>query len=193
MRSARAASTSASMLPFALSEVVLERRERDLEPDVPAEAEAVGDGLGGRRELHLHAVDDARLDAMLQGVLPLARTTSSVGEVTFGMRACRSMSTHTRVRGLARHAVDLERAEQADDRVRDALAHLGERAQLGHGRVGEPVQAAVHLLEQAAIAEPLEVGPRDAGVIEVASAHRPLPGEPEERGGLGRGGSGHDT
>jgi hypothetical protein len=159
---------------------------------VPAEAEAVGDGLRGRGELHLHAVDDARLDAMLEG--PTARAD----DLERGRRDLRHarvpVDEHPhRVRRLARHAVDLERTEQADDRVRDALAHLGERAQLGHVRVGEPVQAAVHLLEQAAIAEPLEVGPRDARVIEVASAHRPLPGEPEERGGLGRGGRRHDT
>jgi hypothetical protein len=94
---------------------------------------------------------------------------------------------------LRRHAVGLQRAEQADDRVRDALAHLGKRAQLGHPCVGETVEAAVHLLEQAAVAEPLEVGPGDPGLVEVASAHRPVPGEAEERGGIVRGGGRHDT
>lgn len=100
------------MLPLALSEVLLERGERDLEPDVPAEAKAVRDGLRGRGELHLHAVDHSRLDAILQGP-PLARTTSSVGVVTFGMRIAVDEHPH-RVRRLARHTVDLQGAEQAD-------------------------------------------------------------------------------
>jgi hypothetical protein len=103
------------------------------------------------------------------------------------------MSTQTACAGLARHAVDLQRTEQADDRVRDALAHLSKRAQLGHRCVGEPVEAAVHLLEQASVAEPLEVGPRDPRIVEVPSTHRPMPGEPEERRGLVRGGGRHDT
>lgn len=51
----------------------------------------------------------------------------------------------------------------------------------------------VHLLKQAAIAEPLEVRPRDTPVVEVTRTYRALAGEPEQRGGLVRGGGWHDT
>lgn len=46
---------------------------------------------------------------------PLARSTSGTGDATLGMRVCRIDEHPDSVRCLARHAVDLQRAEKADD------------------------------------------------------------------------------
>jgi hypothetical protein len=43
--------------PFALLQIVLEGRQRDIESDVSAEAKAIGDGLGGRGERDLCPLD----------------------------------------------------------------------------------------------------------------------------------------
>jgi hypothetical protein len=79
----------------------------------------------------------------------------------------------------------LERAEKADDRVRNTLAHVGQRPQLGHRGICEPVEATIHLFEHAAVTKPLEVSPRNPLVVHVPRAHRPLSGKPKKHSGLG--------
>jgi hypothetical protein len=54
------------------------------------------------------------------------------------------------MRRFSRELVDLERAEQTDDRVRHALGDFGDGAQLGNRSTREPVDLAIHLLEHTA-------------------------------------------
>jgi hypothetical protein len=64
----------------------------------------------------------------------------------------------------------LERAEKADDRVRNALAHIGQRPQLGYRGICEPV-ATIHLFEHAAVTQPLEISSGDPRVVHVPRTH----------------------
>jgi len=57
-------------------------------------------------------------------------------------------------------------------------------------RPREPVESAVHLLEEAALGQPSKVGARDLPCIEVTRANGPFAGDAEQRAGLV---VGHDT
>jgi hypothetical protein len=61
--------------------------------------------------------------------------------------------------------------------VGNALAHIGQRPELGHRGVREPVEATIHLFEHAAVTKPLEVSAWDPGVVHVPRAHRPFSGK----------------
>jgi hypothetical protein len=94
-----------------------------------------------------------------------------------------------RVRGLRREPVGLEGAQQGDGRVWDALCDLDQGVQFGDRRLGEAVETAVHALQEAALAQPLQVDARDAGRVEVARPQGAGAGQPEQFRGLGCRGS----
>jgi hypothetical protein len=97
-----------------------------------------------------------------------------------------------RVRGLRREPVDLEGAQQGDGRVRDSPGDLGQRVEFRDRRLGEPVEPAVHALQEAVVAQPLQVDARDARRIDVARPQGAGTGQAEQFRGLGRCG-GHVT
>ena len=97
------------------------------------------------------------------------------------------------MRCLRRHAMHLESAKEADDRVGNPLARVGQRAQLGHRGLREPVEATIHLFEYAAVPKPLQVSAWDPGVVHVTRAHRPLAGKAKQYLGLGGSLRGHGS
>ena len=90
-------------------------------------------------------------------------------------------------------AVHLEGTEQADDGMGNSLAHLGKRAELGHGCVRNPVKTTSDLLEHAAVAQALEVRSRDAHGVEITRADWSFSSQSEQCVGLGWCDAWHDT
>jgi hypothetical protein len=76
-----------------------------------------------------------------------------------------------RVRRFRREAVQLQCAEQAG--VGHARGHLRHGVQLGHGRLAQPVNAAIDVLEQPTLGHSAQVGSRDASFLEIPSPKGP--------------------
>jgi hypothetical protein len=151
--------------------VFAERGERDVEPDVTAIPEAIRDGFGRRRHTHGDALDPPQLDAVLAGCAVSAHDLDR-RRIDLGSPRTRVDEDPDRVRDLGREAVELQRAEEADGRVRDALRDLRERVELGRRSIRAAIKPATDALELAARAEPRQRGSRDPGDVEIATPKR---------------------
>jgi hypothetical protein len=170
-------------------EIVAKCGERDLEPDVSAIAKAVGDGLGRRRQVHAYAFDRAPLGAM--GSCPAAGPHNLELRVRQLRRACAPVDHDPdRVRRFRGETMDLERTEQAHDRVGHALRDAGDRVQLGDRSAREAVESAIHLFEEASLGQTSKIGAWDVLCVEITRADGPLAGDAKQRAGLA---GGHDT
>jgi hypothetical protein len=128
--------------PFALLQIVLEGREWDIKSDVAAEAKAIGDGLRGRGERDLHAINGAHFHSVSPGCAAGAHNLK-LGRRHFGKPGVSINERPHGMRCLCRHAMRLERAEKADDGVGNALAHIGQSPQLGNRGICAPVEATI--------------------------------------------------
>ena len=86
--------------------------------------------------------------------------------------------------------MDLERAEQAHDRVWYALGDVRDRGQLGDRSARKAIQPAVHLLEQATLDHTTQISTRDLSGIEVPRTQDSGLRDAKQRAGLA---IGHDT
>ena len=158
----------------------LERSQCDIEPDVPPVTKAVGDRLRGGSELHLHPFDHARVDAVAEGLTACPDDL----QCRRGEQWLAGVATDQHpdcVGHLGSHAVHLQRAEQTNHGVWDALADFGEPAQLGRGRVGEPVEATADLLEHATAGKPLEISAGNSSSVEVTGPEGTAPRPPQKQ------------
>jgi hypothetical protein len=78
------------------------------------------------------------------------------------------------MRHLGRQFVELQRAKQADGRVRHAHGDLGKGVQLGDRCIRKSIDSAVDLLQHPPLTQPTQVDPWDARVARSRARTGPL-------------------
>jgi hypothetical protein len=133
----------------------MQRFDGDVDPNLLAVLETIGDGLGHAIHADWNAVHNMLFDS--GGACVTGKAHDAKGEIANGRRSRLSIDGDPDLRWVLRSQfMEAKRRKQADDRVRNARACESEHLVLAELRAGGDVQASSAALKLSGALEPTE-------------------------------------
>jgi len=166
---------------------VAQRLDGDVDADLVAVLEAIGDRLGRRVHADFDVLQPVSLDPFGQG-LPGEARDPQAGMVEPGLARLRRQRDPHLGRRLRRQLVEAQRRQQAQHSAGNALRDLRERMRGGRAVPAHDVDTPGLARDLARAHQPVELCPRDALRLELGRARDAQAADALEDGGFALGG-----